>query len=201
MISGMLGAGSLEVIFLTRHNVLDRHRSTKIRAYVRACTLATVFASTLVHSNALPAQQDSCSFDDHESLLQQDHASLDKVEVSIWGVSTEGGKADIYRHQGHLRVIRSVFYKETGRSEINYYFDPENGERYLVELTDYHYTAPIMQSGGKVSSISTSKFVVCEDQDPNYPNYSALADAYDRSVAILMEIQRAERSMQDDDPS
>jgi len=164
-------------------------RKSGVRLNASVCVLSVFLASTLVTSKGSSAEREACNLDDSGYLLGQDLSAFSKSEVKIQGYSTEGGAADVYREHGNIRVIKFSLFGETGKSDFNYYFDPINSKRYLVELTDYNYTVLVYQPGLRYASTITSRFVVCEGQEPNYPNVTDLMEAYTRSVDFLAEVR------------
>src|SRR5690606_39258883 len=51
--------------------------------------------------------------------------SYDTTMIEIWDESTEGGQATAYYHNGDLKLIEVVWLGETGKNQIEYYFNDE----------------------------------------------------------------------------
>jgi len=158
------------------------------------CALGLALGATAASAQQAPWQAAACSLQGNESLHGRQTAGLHKLEIRFRGVPTESGEATILRDGGRLAIIRSRFFGETGQSEINYFFAPSGPERYLVELTEHHYSRPLSQKGAKTASITTARFVVCPGQTPSYPDAPDLRKAHDRAVVTLKFILKAEKS-------
>jgi hypothetical protein len=152
--------------------------------------LASVFSPNVSVSQGV-GEAENCSLDHYEYLTHVDLASFEKTEVPVHGQSTEGGTAEIYRRRGEVAVIRVSFFGEIGKTGMTYYFDHSDSSRLLVELTEYRYTSPISTPLSGIASSSKHLFVVCEGEEPNYPNSADLADIYSRAVHVLDVIRRA----------
>lgn len=65
----------------------------------------------------------------------------DTTMIGIWGESTEGGQATAYYDNGNLKLIEVVWLGETGKSQIEYYFN--NGKLIFAFDQDFDYNRPI----------------------------------------------------------
>ena len=159
--------------------------------FLAAVISLSVFPGTDFSSEA--ALKSKCNLEDSANLAELDFNSLAKKEIKILGESAEGGVVHLYKRESVLYGIKSVFLGETGKTEINYFFDPSERQRYLVEMTDHRYTAPIYVPDFKVASTSVNSFVVCESSKPKYPNSSDVESVYSRAISTLEAIRLSQK--------
>lgn len=67
--------------------------------------------------------------------------SFDTTMVDIWGESAEGGQGTAYYDDGDLQLIEVVWFGETGRKQIEYYF--KDGELLFAFGQTFAYNRPI----------------------------------------------------------
>jgi hypothetical protein len=67
--------------------------------------------------------------------------SYDTTMVEIWDESTEGGQATAYYDNGNLKLIEVVWLSETGKNQIEYYFN--DGKLIFAFDQDLDYNRPI----------------------------------------------------------
>lgn len=100
-----------------------------------------------------------CRAVDLLDLLSVNPGNLDKDTAEITGQSSERGRVEYYYDGSSLKVVRTIYYGETGKTEIEFRFRSE--EDYAAELRDYYYTSPIYVEGSSIASVSISRFAVC----------------------------------------
>ncbi|HDZ56527.1 MAG TPA: hypothetical protein ENI17_13370 [Pseudomonas xinjiangensis] len=160
------------------------------RLFLFFCFLSSLFVNGSM-SHAANSSKTSCTVEGSLPWRHVDLSKTAKVEVKPLEGSSEGGDIAIYLMRGEVAAIKTVFLAETGKAEIDYYFGPggDNGQ-YLVELSDYRYTAPIYFPDSKIASISINQFVICEGVDPNYPGSQDLSREYERAVQVLSSVRK-----------
>ena|ERR1700744_2102767 len=79
------------------------------------------------------------------------------VHRNDMGLTTEGGEATAYFDGNDLKKILSVFYGETGRVTLEYYF--QNGKLIFFYKIDYFYNWPFnVAGGGKIVSTTEGRY-------------------------------------------
>ena len=82
----------------------------------------------------------------------------------VLGKSTEGGKQTNYSSEGKNKLIKQIFFGETGKSEINYYLD--SGKVFYFTKKNLEYILPLSQdSTGKVKSVELNEFYLGSNQN------------------------------------
>lgn len=100
-----------------------------------------------------------CSIDSMFKLLSSDLSSYEKVQAKSLGQSAEGASIEYYYSGSELKAAKSVYYGETSKTEIKYYF--KSPTSYSAKLTEYFYSAPIYIEGSEIATTNESKYVVC----------------------------------------
>ena len=98
----------------------------------------------LLTSNFLFAQNKDSVIADirfHYSEIRANFKSYDTTVVEIWDESTEGGQATAYYDKGDLKLIEVVWLGETGKKQIEYYF--QDGELIFAFDQSFEYNRPI----------------------------------------------------------
>jgi hypothetical protein len=67
--------------------------------------------------------------------------SYDTTMTQIWNESTEGGQATAYYDDKELKMIQAIWFGETGKKMIEYYFD--QGQLIFAFNQDFFYNRPI----------------------------------------------------------
>lgn len=137
---------------------------------------------------------DCNSLDKNAYLQEANLATLEKTELAVEFMSTEGANVDIYRQNGNLAVVKVSIFGEMGKTKISYYFNPLKNKEYLSEVSDYRYTAPITHKNSRVRSISTERFLVCGDDtlSASQTEGNGRADkAYSLAVETLNDVLEA----------
>ena len=105
-----------------------------------------IIISTLIllTSNFLFAQDNDSLVKDIRLKYTEIRANLDSYDttmIEIWDESTEGGQATAYYDNGDLKIIEVLWLGETGKKQIEYYFN----YRKLIFAFDqeFHYNRPI----------------------------------------------------------
>ena len=98
----------------------------------------------LLTSNFLFAQDRESLVKDIRSKYTEIRANLDSYDttmIEIWDESAEGGQATAYYESGNLKLIEVVWLGETGKNQIEYYF---NDEKLIFAFDqDFDYNRPI----------------------------------------------------------
>lgn len=161
----------------------NNYLSKRISIFLVALISSHIFSYSSYSQDTI--SNEKCNLEDSSNLREIDYDALKRMEIKVLGESTEGGIAYLYEKEGVLHAINFVLLSETGRLEINYFFDSSDHKRYLVDMADYRYTAPIYYPSFKIASKSINMFVVCEDLKPNYPDSSDLDSDYSRATREL----------------
>lgn len=142
-------------------------------------------------SHAASKTSNSCTWEDLSLLLDRDLRHATVKELGILEEAAEGGTAKAYLLNDRVVAIKSVFFGETGKAEINYYFDEMHGDRtYAVEIKDFHYTMPIYFPTSKTAAVSIKQFTVCEGQLADYPAAAEWRPSYERAEKILVDLKK-----------
>ncbi len=130
-----------------------------------------------------------CTIDSFSEYSNEEIEAFKKKTIKIYELSTEGTDINIYRLEGKLKVIKAELFGESGKLEITYYFDSKK-DQYLVRYIKINYSGFIYEKGMYIASTSDSKFVVCGDTKPNYPNADTFGEKYRNAISILNKIQK-----------
>lgn len=88
--------------------------------------------------------------------------------MEIWGESTEGGQATAYYDNGDLKLIEVLWLGETGKNQIEYYFN--DGKLIFAFDQDFDYNRPIYwddktaKENGDNEAFDPKKTAVKEDR-------------------------------------
>lgn len=94
--------------------------------------------------------------------------NYDTTMAEVWGESTEGGQVTGYYDQDNLKYMVVWLLGETGKREIEYYFD--NGQLFFVLDTDFRYNRPIYwdekiaKENNDTETFDADKTVIKEDR-------------------------------------
>ena len=157
-------------------------RNKRYPSHALWCCLSLVLVEPIIADS--PSTK-SCNVADGRALVVEDTSQLDHEQISLSGLSAEGSRVTLFKEDGDISVIQAVFFGETRRTEIEYYFDPDDESRHLVEVTEFLYSDPIYVPDSKLASMITSTFMICTSVKPNYPDSIDLASAYSRSEKVL----------------
>ncbi|OJI20250.1 hypothetical protein VV99796_03917 [Vibrio vulnificus] len=128
-----------------------------------------------------------CDFERMYHLIDMKESGLSIIEKNNLSQSSEGSLIKEYWDGDELKIVRVIYYGETGKSELSYY---PSDKDYLVKVSDYFYTVPIYLESSKIVSIKESIFAICHDIEPNYPNSSSLDTEYKRALSILNQLNK-----------
>lgn len=104
--------------------------------------------------------------------------------------AVEGRKVRLYLKGGRVISVKSVYWGEVSRLEVDLYPDPDGDRRrHLVEITNYNYTRPIYDSVPEIASKITYQFPICEVW-ANYPNSADVRREYHIATDILESVYR-----------
>ncbi len=142
-------------------------------------------------SAGTPVSKLACSIEDFSVLKRVDVSELDKEDLTLLDQSTEGAGIEVYRREGTLLVIKTVFYGELGKTSFRFYFSPNDPEYYSVQLTEHHYTGHVMSGDVKTASTSRYDFVVCGKEETGFLTSEEVESARTKARDIL-EIIKAE---------
>jgi len=98
----------------------------------------------LLTSNFLFGQDKDSLVKDIRSKYTEIRTNLDSYDttmIEIWDESTEGGQATAYYDNGDLKLIEVVWLGETGKYQIEYYFN--DGKLIFAFDQDFDYNRPI----------------------------------------------------------
>ncbi len=130
-----------------------------------------------------------CTMDSFNEYLNEEIEAFEKKTIKIHELSTEGTNINIYHSKGKLKVIKSRLFGESGKLDITYYFGAKN-DQYLVRYMETNYSGFIYERGIYITSTSDSKFVVCGDTKPNYPNSDTFDEKYRNAISVLNKIRK-----------
>lgn len=105
---------------------------------------------------------DSCDADELLRELSSEPVGYERIERTLLGVTTEGAGIEYYYSTDVLKRIKSVFAGETGKIEVQYYFDAP--DVYAAKVTHYYYSTPIYSDDFQIVSTNKSEFVVCRGE-------------------------------------
>jgi hypothetical protein len=82
----------------------------------------------------------------------------------IFGQSTEGGEQTNYTLDGKIVFIKQIFFGETGKSEVSYYF--KNNNIFYVKKVNTEYLLQISEdSSAKVKTIEIKDFFINSNKE------------------------------------
>lgn len=127
-----------------------------------------------------------CKVDSILRLLSADISSYEKVKGRSLGQSSEGADITYYYARDRLKAVKSLYFGETSKAEIEYRF--RSPTEYAVHFTEYFYTAPIYIDNSEIASTSESKFVVCGGELIRGIGDDVVVRHYKRAVVALKEM-------------
>ena len=116
-----------------------------------------------------------------------DLSNYEKIEVDLSGESAEGTSIEYYYSSDALAAIKSVYYGETGKTELEYYFDSPS--TYTLRLTEYYYSAPIYIDGSEIVAINESHLAVCQGKLVRGVGDEAIVAHFDRANSALEKLR------------
>jgi len=147
----------------------------------------------------LPAQADDiemepkwlCDYDKLFKLSTEiDLNALEKMEKTLLGLSTEGARAKYFYENNKLKAVKTVFYGETGKFTIAFYFNTPT--EYLVETKDYDYSLPITFKSSTIVATSSTKFMVCQGKLIQLFSRGEVIREFENSKNTLIDILKYE---------
>ena len=141
---------------------------------------------------ALPAAcagtMQPCEVSDLLRLSTADLSKYEKIETALLGESAEGASVEYYySSSGDLEAIQSVYYGETGKTVLKYYFGSPS--TYTSKLTEYFYSAPIYVDGSEIVAINQSHMVVCEGKLVRGVGDELIGAYFDRVLSTLEHLR------------
>jgi len=133
-------------------------------------TLYILLSLFLASSSILAQNTDSLTQEISEkyNYTRTNLSSFDTTAIDIWGESTEGGQGIAFYENSKLKMIQVIWFGETGRNMIEYYF--ENGKLIFAFDQNFKYNRPIywdekkaVESGDK-EVFDSKKTTVKEDR-------------------------------------
>ena len=126
--------------------------------------LNSAFVGLLLYTSVfvLPTSADntqSCEIKRLFQLSSGNLAAYEKRQIDLLGESAEGADVGYYYSADVLKAVKSVYYGETGKTELEFYF--HTPLTYTSRLTDYYYSAPIYTELSLIVSKNQSDFIVC----------------------------------------
>ena len=130
-----------------------------------------IFTILLLFTNASVAQKTDSIINAIKTKYRAIHASIntyDTVTHNLNDETTEGGYATGYYQKKKLKLIRTFYYGETGKSVIEYYFDA--GELFFVIEKNVTYNRPVYwdktnsKNNNDSVKFASKKNTVAEDQ-------------------------------------
>ena len=128
----------------------------------------------------------SCEVSRLLELSSADLSNFKKVQADISGGAAEGASIEYYYSSDVLKAIKSVYYGETGKTELEYYFD--SPATYASKLTEYYYSAPIYIDGSEVVAINQSHLAVCQGKLVRGVGDEAIVAYFDRASGALEKL-------------
>lgn len=125
----------------------------------------------LLTSNFLFAQNKDSLVEDIRLKYTEIRSNLDSYDttmIEIWNESTEGGQATAYYDSGNLKLIEVVWLGETGKNQIEYYFN--DGKLIFAFHQSFEYNRPFYwdekraKENGDNEFFDPQKTIVKEDR-------------------------------------
>lgn len=123
---------------------------------------ASLFLSLFVVLSACAENPQPCEVGSLLQLSSADLGGYQKIETTLLGESAEGASVEYYYLANALKAIKSIYYGETGKTELEYYF--YSLSTYTSKLTDYYYSVPIYIDHSEIVAIKQSNFTVCRGE-------------------------------------
>ncbi len=136
-----------------------------------------------------PKISTNCTIDSFSEYSNEKIEAFQRKTIKIYELSTEGTDIDIYRSEGKLKIIKARLFGESGKLEITYYLGAKK-DQYLVRYIKTNYSGFIYEKEMYIASTSDSKFVVCGDTKPNYPNADTFDEKYRNAISVFNKIQK-----------
>ena len=141
---------------------------------------------------ALPARAEGVHLCDVDKLLRDSSSDFDgyeRVQKIILGKSAEGANVEYYYAAESLKTIKAVYYGETGKLEIRYYFSSPTA--YVANLTRYYYSSPIYSDRSEVVATTKGEFVVCHGELVRGIGDDVVVRYFERASEALEEVLAA----------
>ena len=114
-------------------------------------------------------------------------SDYEKIKTALSGESSEGASIEYYYSSDALAVIKSVYYGETGKTELEYYFD--SPATYTSKLTEYYYSAPIYIDDSEIVAINQSNLTVCQGRLVRGVGDDVIVAHFDRASRALKNLR------------
>ncbi|MBC6427722.1 MAG: hypothetical protein GDA55_00530 [Cellvibrionales bacterium] len=118
-----------------------------------------LLVATLIASHDASA---SCNISSILNLPSMDLANYEKIQTNLLGYSAEGADVEYYYSFYILKAIKSTYYGETGKTELEYYFS--SPITYALKITENHYLAPIYLESSEIISTNQVLLAVCKGE-------------------------------------
>lgn len=120
------------------------------------------FDSKSNHCNTTP--QDIGYMQSVVSEIQNNIQNYEMSSQKLLNKSTESGQQDNYYYKGKSILKNQLFFGETGKVEISFYF--KNNKVFYINEKDTEYISPIYEdSSGKPKHINTKEFYIDDKQN------------------------------------
>ncbi len=116
-----------------------------------------------------------------------DLSNYEKIEAALSGESAEGTSIEYYYSSDALVAIKSVYYGETGKTELEYYF--YSPSTYTSKLTKYYYSAPIYIDGSEIVATNQSHLAVCQGKLVRSVGDDVIVAHFDRASSALEKLR------------
>jgi hypothetical protein len=128
--------------------------------------------------------------------------SYKKKSKDVFDMSAEGGEVTGYYDKALLVKLHSVFYGETGKVEIDYYFNKEG--LFFLYKKETFYDKPIYVKGFKIKNIEENRFYFYKNElirwlvnktvSPKSKTFKEVNDAINKEVREMKGVLARKRT-------
>ena len=108
-------------------------------------------------------------------------------ELSIFGLSSEGSRIEVFRSSTAIRLIKATLFGETSKSEF-VFSTATDFETDIVVVRTVSYAAPISANQVEIAEETDSKFAVCEKELGSFPDASSFGPQLARARTVLKRV-------------
>jgi hypothetical protein len=98
----------------------------------------------------------------HYSEIRANFKSYDTTVIEICDESAEGGQATAYYDKENFKLIEDVWLGETGKKQIEYYF--QNGALIFAFEQSFEYNRPIYWVKKQLKKMGMTKYLILKKQ-------------------------------------
>lgn len=128
----------------------------------------------------------SCDTRSLFDLFSSELADYEKISQRLSEGASEGAAVDYYYSKNILKIVKAIYYGETGKTEVEYRFSTASS--YASRITQYYYSAPIYFDRSDVTAIGQSTIVVCDGKLVRGIGDNAVADHFNHARSALAKI-------------